>query len=265
MSEATHCKLYRKVAYAHTGPKEALFTRLRCKQWSCPDCARKNASIWRAFLKEKLPEVSNEWYLVTFTAHPNTTTEQGSFDNIRNNIEALIKRAKRVFGSLEYVRTFERHPTSKRLHAHYIISGLSPYVVCGYSVKHRPVAYGISIRKGRCGIWSAKTWFKKNAHEVGMGHIVDVRLIEGEPLKAVLYVCKYLTKQQQDIGIKGLRHVQTSRGVGSPRAMDNKVWEVAPYIVPRMFAPNTRITDLNTNEVIDNDYWEVHNFYPYDD
>jgi hypothetical protein len=265
LGEADICKLYRKVAYSHTGEKSAVFTRLRCKQWSCSHCARKNASIWRAFLKEKLPEVSDEWYLVTFTAHPNTTTKQGSFNNIRNNIEALLKRAKRVFGSLEYVRTFERHPTSNRIHSHYIIAGLSPYVICGYSIKHRPVAYGVTVRKGRSGIWSVRTWFKINAHEVGMGHIVDVQLIKGEPLKAVLYVTKYLTKQQQDIGIKGLRHVQTSRGVGSPQKEKDQIWNVAPYIVPKMFAPNASIVDLNTGEIIDNRYWEVHNFYPYDD
>src|SRR5688572_21535761 len=122
------CKRYRKVAYAHTGEKTAIFTRLRCKQWDCPECAKTNASVWRAFLKERLPDVSTDWWLLTLTASENTTTEQGSLNNLRSNIEKLLKRVKRVFGSIDYVRTFERHPSSKRIHAHFIISGLAPYV-----------------------------------------------------------------------------------------------------------------------------------------
>lgn len=263
MSEV--CKLYRKVAYSHTGPKEAIFTRLRCKQWTCDFCAKKNASIWRAFLKEKLPNVSEEWWLLTLTAHERTSDEQGSISNLRKNIDTLIKRVRRVFGNIDYVRTFERHPTSKRIHAHFIISGITPFVVTGYSVKHRPVAYGCLHRTRRSGFWSVKTWFKINAREVGMGYIADVRKIEGEPLKAVLYVTKYLTKAQQDLKTKGLRHVQTTRSIGSPNEKTESLWNVSPYIVAKMFAPNTQIVDLNTGEIIDNDYWEQHSFYPYDD
>jgi hypothetical protein len=95
--------------------------------------------------------------------------------------------------------------------------------------------------------------------------ICDVRLIEGEPLKAVLYVCKYLTKSQQELNVKGLRHVQTTRDIGSPHTEGEKNWHTAAYIIPTFFPPNARITDLNTGEIIDNNYWEVHNFYPYDD
>lgn len=265
MGDSAVCKLYRKVAYTHTGPKEALFTRLRCKQWSCDFCAKKNASIWRAHLKERLPNVSQEWWLLTLTAHRNTKTGQGSIANIRQNLERLLKRAKRVFGHLEYVRTFERHPSSNRIHAHLIVSGLSPYVAIGSSVKNRPVAFGVTKRDTRNGVWSVKTWFKINAQECKIGMIADVRLIEGEPLFAVLYVCKYLTKAQQDLHIKGLRHVQTTRAIGGPKTEGELDWTTAPYIVPTMFAPNASIVDLNTGEVIDNQYWEIHNFYPYDD
>lgn len=265
MGEAQVCKLYRKVAYSHTGPKEAIFTRLRCKQWACDYCAAKNASIWRAFLKEKLPQVSQEWYLVTLTAHPNTRSKQASLLNLRGNIDKLIKRAKRVFGKLSYVRTFERHPSSQAIHAHFIVAGLAPYVAIGHSAKHRPVAYGVLKRAQRNGVWSVKTWFKITSQEIGIGYICDVRLIEGEPLFAVLYVCKYLTKSQQELNVKGLRHVQTTRDIGSPKLEGEKAWKTAPYIVAHMFSANARILDLNTGEIIDNQYWEVHSFYPYDD
>jgi len=259
------CKLYKKVAFSHTGPKEAIFTRLRCKQWSCDFCAKKNASIWRAFLKEKLPDVSENWWLVTLTAHPNTKHTHDSLDNLRRNIERLFKRIKRVFGRVDYVRTYERHPTSKRIHAHFIVSGLCPFVVRSIGKRGIERYRGIQIRSGRKGTWSIRTWFKKNAHECEIGHICDVRALIGDISRAIWYVTKYLTKSQQDFHVKGLRHVITSRGIGSPPKMADKVWHTAAYIVAQMFAPNAKVTDLNTQKVIDNGYWEVHSFYPYED
>lgn len=265
MGEASVCKLYKKVAFSHVGPKEAIFTRLRCKQWSCDFCAKKNASIWRAFLKERLPDVSDNWWLVTLTAHPNTKHTHDSIDNLRKNIERLFKRIKRVFGGIDYVRTFERHPSSNRIHAHFVVSGLLPFV--GRSVgKKGVIRYrGVQLRNGRKGVWSVRTWFKKNAHACEIGHICDVRPLLGDISRAIWYVTKYLTKSQQDFHVKGLRHVVTSRRIGSPKNEKVSEWIVAAYIVPHYFAPNTAIHDLNTGEVIDNNYWEVHSFYPYED
>lgn len=265
VGEATHCKLYKKVCFAHTGVKEAIFSRLRCKQWSCPQCAKKNAWIWREYLKERLPDVSNNWWLVTLTAHPNTTTEQGSIDNLRRNIERLIKRAKRVFGQIDYVRTFERHPTSQRIHAHFIISGLSRYVVFSINRKRKRIATASETRQGRKGTWSVRTWFKKVSQECKIGQICDVQHIGNDLNLAIRYICKYLTKAQQDLHTKGLRHVQTTRKIGSPHSTNEQIWHVAAYITARHFEPNTKVTDLNTSLVIDNQYWEEHSFYPIDD
>lgn len=263
--EVTHCKLYKKVAFSHTGPKEAIFTRLRCKQWSCDYCARKNASIWRAFLKDKLPQVSDEWWLVTFTAHPNLRSQALSLKNLRENFDKMLKRVKRVFGRVEYVRTYEKHPTSQAIHMHVIMSSLAPFVALGCSVKLRPMAIGTTTRRGRHNIWSLRTWFKKTAQEITMGYICDARKLEGDIDRAVWYVTKYLTKALQAFYVKGLRHVQTSRSIGSPKNEKVSQWFTAAYIVPNNFAPNTAILDLNTGEIIDNSYWEVHSFYPYDD
>lgn len=98
-----------------------------------------------------------------------------------------------------------------------------------------------------------------------MGLICDVRRIKGDTTSAVLYVTKYLTKSQQDLQIKGLRHVQTTRKIGSPKNEGELDWNTAAYITASMFAPNAKITDINTEQVIDNQYWEVHSFYPYED
>lgn len=262
MSEASVCKLYKKVAFSQTGPKEAIFTRLRCKQWHCEFCAKKNASIWRAFLAEKLPTIGSQWFLLTLTAHSQTRSKNASMDNLRGNLDRFWKRVRRVFGKVEYVRTFEKHPTSEAVHVHYIVSGFTPYVAVGCSAKLQEMAIGVLTRGGRNGVWSLKTWVKIIAQACRIGYIADVRLLEGEISRAIWYVTKYLTKEQSDLHVKGLRHVQTTRGIGSPNQERGLVWNTASYIVANMFPPNTAITDINTGKVIDNNHWEHTNFYP---
>jgi len=265
MGESPICKRYMKVAYAHTGPKDALFTRLRCKQWSCPACAKTNQWIWRNWLLKRLPEVSDEWWLLTLTANRHKRTAWGSMDNIRPKLDAFFKRVKRVFGEIQYVRVYEKHPTSQAIHCHIIICGLSPYVAVGYSQKLKPMAIGVLSRGGRNGVWSIRTWVKKTAPELDMGFIADIVRLEGDPANAAFYVTKYLTKAQEELHVKGLRHVQVTKGIGSPEKGQDYTWDTAAYIVAKMFAPNTAIKDINTGAVIDNDYWEGHSFYPYED
>lgn len=260
-----YCPFYTRVAWLGIGTKEAVAVRLRCKRWSCDYCAKKNAAIWRAHLKQRLPEVCNEWWILTLTAPPWARTTAQSLKAIRKGIDILIKRAKRVFGPMiDYVRVYEKHPTSEAVHSHFIISGLSPYVAIGYSAKLQPMAIGVLNRAARNGIWAVKTWFKKVCQEIKLGQQVDVQKIDGDPEKATMYVTGYLTKAMQDIKIKGLRHVQTTRRVGGPKHDKNPNWQTGPYLTPYAFDAGTRVIDLNTGEIIDNNYWEVHSFWPYD-
>lgn len=257
------CLKYIRVAFASTGHKEAVFTRLRCKQWTCPACARMNASLWRNWLLKRLPEVSDDWFLITLTANENTRTRDLSMDNLRIHLDAFFKRVKRVFGAIEYARVYEPHPTSDAVHVHIIIAGLAPYVAVGQSVKLRPMAIGVLNRSGRNGVWSLKTWVKINARELKMGYIADAKRLTGDVRFVALYITKYLTKDQGSLHVKGLRHVQVTSGIGSPTNKGNDLdWSTASYIVATMFDPNTAITDLNTGRVINNDYWEEKGFYP---
>lgn len=260
------CQKYLKVAYTVTGPKKALLTRLRCKRWSCDHCAAKNARMWQYWLIKRLPEVSDAWWIVTLTAHENTRTTLSSLTNLRANIDTLIKRVRRVFGDdIEYVRVFEKHPTSDAIHCHMIMSGLTPYVVNGCSTKLRPMTINCLTRKGRSGTWTVKTWFKKVARELGMGYEADVQLIEGDTKRVTHYVTKYLTKDMQSIDIPYLRHVQVTRGIGSPEFEKSYEWTPVSYITARTFdEPNTVVTDIDTGEIIDNNYWEHTGFYPSD-
>lgn len=261
------CKHYIKVAYAITGPKEAIFTRLRCKQWTCDYCAEKNAKMWQFLLIKRLPEVSQDWYFVTLTAHPEVRSEYASLDNIRAKIDRLIKRVRRVWGNdIEYVRVFEPHPTSKAIHVHFIMSGITPFVVPGYSVKLRPMAVGVLSRKGHRGTWSTQTWFKMVCHELKMGYMAHVKHLEGNAEKTAFYITKYSTKDQGSIHVRYLRHIQVTQGIGKPQFDDTYQWTPVSYVTPYTFEePNTRMTDLDTGRVIDNNFWEHTGFYPNED
>lgn len=260
------CKNYLKVAYTVTAPREALLTRLRCKKWTCEYCAEKNARTWQYWLIKRLPEVSNDWWFVTLTASAKTRTELSSLLNLRTNIDRLIKRVRRVFGlPIEYVRVFEVHPTSEAVHVHFVMHGLTPYVVNGFSVKHQAVSIGVMTRKGRVGTWSVKTWFKKTCDELKMGYIADVQHIEGDQSKVAFYVTKYLTKAQGKIDIPYLRHVQVTKGVGSPEFEKNYTWIPVSYITADTVGHKTRVTDIDNGFVIDGDnFWEHKGFYPDD-
>jgi len=209
--------------------------------------------------------VSEEWWLLTLTANRWKRTAWGSLDNIRSKLDAFFKRVRRVFGKVEYVRVYEKHPTSQAVHCHIIVSGVTPYVAVGCSEKLQPMAIGVLKRARRNGVWAVKTWVKKTAETLDMGYIADIKRLEGSPEQASWYVTKYLTKAQEELKQKGLRHVQTTRGVGSPKNEKMDSWNVAPYIEARMFEPNAKILDINTGEIIDNQYWEQHSFYPYED
>lgn len=258
------CKRYQRTAIAKTGAKTAIFTRLRCGEWDCEACAKINAAEWKEHLNARLPDVSQVWYLVTITARGDTRGFIESFTSIRNGIDRLIKRIKVIWGAIEYVRVYEKHPRSNAVHAHMIMSGLTPFVQNGFTVKHRPQTINVINRKSRWGCWAVKTWFKKTCPQLGMGQQIDVQEI---PVSiAVRYVTKYLTKALQSLKIKGLRHVQVSKGIGSPKTPENDLeWQTQAYITADTVGHKTVIEDINTGKIIDGDnFWEHTNFYPDD-
>lgn len=96
-----------------------------------------------------------------------------------------------------------------------------------------------------------------------MGYILDLQFIQkGEFGHVIWYITKYLTKAQQNLEVKGLRHVQTSRGIGSPQPQNTLVWQVGSYLAANMLPAGTKTLDLNTGFMIDNNYWEQDMVYP---
>lgn len=201
--------------------------------------------------------------MLTLTSKGTIRGEYESYQALQKGIELLLKRARRVFGVLRYVRTYEHHKVDRTLHAHIIINGLSPFVVNGCNAKCVPAQLAVENRPFRDGCWKLQTWIKNNAMECGMGFMAHEKSIP--TAKAINYVTKYLTKDLQGFEIKGIRRVQCSAGIGSPGNESEGGWKVGSYITARDFAPNAAIYDLNTQETINNAYWEQHTWYPQED
>jgi hypothetical protein len=256
------CERYSFVAWARNPETrgQVLFTRLRCKQWSCEYCAKKNQSIWRAFLYERLFQVSDNWWFMTLTAHSRMRSTEASYKNLAHGIDVLMKRVRRVFGKVEYVRVYEKHPTSQALHAHLLISGLSPFVVPGCNRNLQSCFLPVLVRQGHTGVWAVRTWLKKAAQECQIGYQAQVEAVENN--YSVHYVTKYLSKACQQIDVKGLRHVQTSRGIGSPETASLLSWKVGSYITARDFEAGESVLDLQTGEALPDEYWSGFDHYP---
>lgn len=242
------CTRYRRVAWSHQPDDVCLFTRLRCKQWDCAYCANANRKMWHAFLSGQLPLVSNDWWLVTLTAHSRMRQQQQSYKNLQRGIDVIMKRIRRVFGKVEYVRVFEKHPTSAALHAHLLVSDLSAFVIPGCHKNMQPGFLAVLVRTGHTGTWSIRTWLKKTAQECKLGYQAEVERVRNE--YSVWYVTKYLQKASQQITIKGLRHVSTSHRVGSPLGESNHRWEVGNFITGMDILAEETLQDLQTGKKI---------------
>lgn len=200
--------------------------------------------MWRAFLSGQLPIVSNDWWLVTLTAHSRMRSQDQSYKNLQHGIDVIMKRIRRVFGKIDYVRVFEKHPKSDALHAHLIVSNLTSWVVPGCYKNMQPGFIAVTVRKGHTGTWSIRTWLKKTAQGCHVGYQADVERVTNQG--AIWYVCKYLSKASQQITIKGLRHVSTSRRVGSPNPETTNQWIVGNYITGMDVWTDERVRDIQT-------------------
>ena len=174
-----------------------------------------------------------------------------------------MKRVRRLFGAIDYVRTFEPHKKDGCLHAHFIFAGFTDFVVNGANIKNVPASIAVQKRPFRDGCWSLNTWLKHNAEGCGLGYMADAKKLDDA--RAINYVTKYLTKELQMIDIKGMRHVQTAGRIGSPEKAKGKGWNVTDFITARDFMPNEPVLDLNTGFIVDNNYWEQSTIYPIED
>lgn len=243
-----------KEAVGTASGKMHLLGHLGCNQWDCDYCAGKLARRWRGFLWKRIEELGGTWHMMTLTARPEDEGFEQSYKAMQRGIDVLMKRIRRVFGDVDYVRVFEAHNTRDALHAHFIVRGFVNFVAVGASVKHVPMFVPSDERVPSARMWALRTWLKKTAWECGLGYIADIQEIQ--TLYAVNYVVKYLTKAGQRFKIKGLRHVQTSRGIGGLRQPTEYTWKVGFHVDTFDFPDGTSVLVQETGEILHPNMWD---------
>lgn len=252
------CPFFSLVVFKRTVPGTTVMARLRCKSWQCDHCARLNRDMWRSHLKKRIGRMGGQWWFLTMTAHEHIRTPAGSLANIRNNLDRLFKRVRRVWGKIEYVRVYETHEKGA-FHVHLVISGLSARVVRKMA-RNGQIHYKPGDTATKKGSWGVQTWFRRNCREIGMGYMVHCVQLD-TTAKTVNYVCKYLTKTAQDFVMKGLRRVQTSQGIGSPNKRGDGTWTVQPVVFRGNIGAD-RLYDSDLRAFVPDEYWREHITYP---
>jgi len=234
-----------------------VLVRLRCKSWQCEYCAEANRQMWRAHLGKMLAKLNLDWWFGTITAPAWLRTPEGSLQAIRTNFDRFMKRLKRVFGKVEYVRVYETHITGA-YHMHIIVSGLSERVE-----KFKARSGALFFRPAPPGkneeTWHIQTWWKKTLSKCGCGYIADIKAIPS--YAAAKYVTKYLTKEAQSFDMPGLRRIQTSRAIGSPKPAGIEIWEVSGALWGSDIDYQPFI-DADKKQRIPAEYWRDHVTYP---
>lgn len=236
--------------------QQKLLSRLRCKSWSCDFCAKGNRSRWQAFLLDVLPAISEVWSFHTLTL-PAWIRKRGdwtpedrtvaSLSLIRGNWDKLMKRIKRQVGAVQYFRVFEKHGDGV-LHLHFLLSHTIPHdelkkvMPKKTTQDHEPETYYY---------WR---WLKDNAPECGFGFMTSSENLT-DPVKAVGYTTKYMTKEDIYIGDMlskyRIRRFQSSQGIGSQEdwGRGEDFWEVRSFIEEKELDEQTYY-DLNVKSVV---------------
>jgi len=239
--------------------KTVKMTRLRCKSWTCPYCNKKNRDEWSSHLKKRLPRVAVKWWFVTLTAHEKLRDAGQSLANIRDNIDRLFKRLRRIYERVSYVRVYEVHKTGA-FHAHLLVAGMSARVLVQRASNgqtfYRPKPAGTEGRS-----WSIQTWWKKTARNMGMGYMVDVSPLDTHTT-AVRYVLKYMTKDAQGFECKNLRRIQVTTDIGSPGRNPEAGWNPALHVTRWDVPKGGTLVDLNEKIRVPPEYWQDNDVYP---
>jgi len=255
-----HCPNFNLVASTQRASDgKWIMTRLRCKSWSCPVCARKNRQTWRNFLSAKLRKISSVWWFGTLTAPAWARSPEKSLASIRDNFDRFMKRLRRVFGKVEYVRVYEVHQTGA-FHLHIVICGLAARVH-RYMARSGKLGFRVSKANDLGNGWAVNTWWKKTASKCKMGYIAEIKKIPSS--EAVGYITKYLTKSAQAFDMPHLRRVQTSRGIGSPKSAGVEIWAVTGHLWGGDIGYQAFV-DLDEKRSIPAAYWQREVVYPKD-
>ena len=192
------------------------------------------------------------------TANEKTRTQEASLANLRVGLDKLFRRLRRIYGRIDYVRVYEVHKKGA-FHAHLVICGLSPRL---QKIRTRGgfEAFRQTDKPRGKGNWSIRTWLRRTARQLQMGYMVDVSAMENTP-QVVAYITKYMSKAAQSFHVPGLRRIQTSQRIGSPKEKSGGGWVVTRAVWGGDVGYG-KLLDAQTKEVIPPSYWLTHYVYP---
>jgi len=198
-----YCPHFKAALTTTTEDGQKIAVAGRCKQWSCPYCAKRNRDRWLAVLLDHINKSRTSWSWFTLTAHRNA---HRSNDNARYTLlnisrawDRLIKRMRRKYGQFEYCRVYEHHK-SGAYHLHAI----------------RQYEWDDLTRRnvGKENEYSDSAWLRKTAANLGMGYMTHAENIgRAKAGVTAFYVVKYMTQLDDKVAFSGVRRIQTSRGI----------------------------------------------------
>lgn len=233
-NKAKFCPHYPRVAWSSPIPATGvrLFTRMRCKRWTCAYCADIEARRWRAHLLDGINKITHEngrWFFVTLTA-PNYKREpDASFRRVHGawrKFTLMWRDYHRRLGLPypEYAMTYEAHKDGA-IHCHAIVMSM---LRLDYMVN---INHNKRYKKNRKNVFDRPsfkermTWRVNDlAAKFGAGH--QAKIIEchnANAGKVASYITKYISKTiQQDLLLpENARRISTSRGFGTFGAVNN--------------------------------------------
>lgn len=258
------CERYNGIAVAQDGDTRKV-AQLRCKQWHCPYCARKNAEQWRAAIIDYVNNSNHHWSFLTLTLadwvhkmHKDHVYDTG-VHFIRVHWDRLMKRLKRWLGKFQYVRILESHKSGV-IHVHLLVSTWIPdsYLV----VRDDGSKYN------RSAILEA------HLKDCGFGYIHDARNLESPKTgnkyhagSVAAYVTKYMTKDlaKHDSERKKRRvnKIQTSRGIKRVNLDKQLSWQLKSGVYLDEFLNSPyQYHDVTTGSLITLDHFRGGVVYP---
>lgn len=244
-------------------PDRMTIARVRCKQWSCPECARRNLNQWRLHLIKRFSEDDlkyTKWCFITITCPPYLHGKpQLSVERLQSVWKRMYDKMRRKFLiKLSYVYMYENHK-SGTYHLHAIINlgaeyDLNPLCfVWKEPLKHHPM----------------HRWFQDTLPSVGAGFITDVRRVYSmhglrDSVSAIIYALKYMSKSGSWLQFKKhARRIGVTTNIGSPKKMSSSehVWYPIREITLRDLARHGIIEDISIGKELKQSDFE-YGYYP---
>lgn len=243
-------------------PDRLTIARVRCKQWKCEFCAKRNMNAWRRHLIDKFQGDlrGKSWCFLTLTVPPEL------HGHPEKSVQVLQEAWKRLYDllrrkvneKLSYVYMYEAHK-SGTYHLHALVS-------CGECYDKTPLCY---VWKTPLEHHPLHRWLQDTMPTLGLGWRVDVRRIYSvyglsDGVSAVLYSIKYFAKAKDWTRFKKhARRIGVTRDIGGlPKPPKSGfTWVPMPWLRKEEYDLENEVYDLTIRREVEPEDFE-YGFYP---